>query len=95
MLQGGIANGWMRELLGDDPEGRLMLGYALAQVEEVPPAEWAVQWNEDFVAPNASPYLQLLARIVTEERRGGSVVDSKGPSSRARRGSLEGFIPTP
>ena len=43
MLQGGIANGRMRELLEDDPEGRLTLGYALAQAEEVPPPAWVVQ----------------------------------------------------
>jgi surfactin synthase thioesterase subunit len=39
----------MRELLGDDPEGRLTLGYALAQAEELPPPVWVVQGDQDFV----------------------------------------------
>jgi hypothetical protein len=57
LLQGGIANGRMRELLEDDPEGWLTLGYALAQTEEVPPPVWAVQGYEDFVPKAAADEL--------------------------------------
>jgi hypothetical protein len=45
----------MRELLGDDPGGRLTLGYALAQAEEVPPPVWVVQRDEDFVVAKWRP----------------------------------------
>ena len=54
LLQGGIGNGRMRELLGADPEGKLTLRYALAQAEEAPPPVWVVQGKEDFVVPKAA-----------------------------------------
>ncbi len=57
LLIGAFATGVVRDVLGADEEGRLTLGYALAQAEEVPPPVWIVQGDEDV----------LIAKAATDE----------------------------
>ncbi|KAK4238540.1 Alpha/Beta hydrolase protein [Achaetomium macrosporum] len=49
LLVAVFSTGRLAELYGEDPEGRLTLGYALAQAEEVPPPIWVIQGTEDTI----------------------------------------------
>ncbi|KAK3294507.1 Alpha/Beta hydrolase protein [Chaetomium fimeti] len=63
-----LQNGRLRGLLGEDPEGRLTLRYALARAEEVPPAVWVIQGEQDtLVAKEAAD--QLVDMLKRERPR--------------------------
>lgn len=66
LLSAGLGNGLMRELLGEDPEGKLTLKYALQKAEEVPPPVWVVQGTEDVIIPKPATD-ELVERIAREK----------------------------
>ncbi|KAK4149180.1 Alpha/Beta hydrolase protein [Chaetomidium leptoderma] len=53
LVVAAVGSGLIRELYGEDKEGRLTLAYALAKAEEVPPPIWVIQGDEDFMVPKA------------------------------------------
>lgn len=71
LLIGAFVTGVVRDVLGEDAEGRLTLGYALAKAEEVPPPVWVIQGDEDVLIAKAAT--DELVEIVRREKPGAEV----------------------
>jgi acetyl esterase/lipase len=70
LLGAVLSGGWpyMFELFGEDKEGKLTLGKALAEAEEVPPPLWVVQGKEDSYVEVARAE-ELVERVRRERPR--------------------------
>jgi acetyl esterase/lipase len=63
-----MSNGLLAQVYGEDKEGRLTLGYALARAEEVPPPVWVIQGDDDHLVSKAWTD-EVVERIRKEKPR--------------------------
>jgi acetyl esterase/lipase len=70
LLGAVLTSSWptMFEVFGEDPEGKLTLGRALAEAEEVPPPMWVVQGKKDSYV-EAARAEDMIERVRRERPR--------------------------